>query len=102
MALSRRAFLGSLGVGAAALALGGLSLPVEAAAPALDATLCVGDVFTIAGRYAVNPGTGRASPYLQSFVVTAITGATVTCSPPNAITRSSIRPLASVHRPPPR
>lgn len=89
MTMSRRAFLGSLGAGAAALAFGGISLPAAGttdAAAVLEQTLQVGDVFTIAGRYALNPITRTPSAHLQEFVITAIVGPTITVSP--ASTRS--------------
>lgn len=74
MAVTRRAFLGSLGIGAAALALGGISQPASASAKAvpaaLDTTLRAGDVFTIAGRQSLNPLTRKATGHLQRFVVT--------------------------------
>jgi hypothetical protein len=53
---------------------------VEAAKPALvdacsSASMKVGDVFTIAGKYAMNPITGKATGHLQQFVVRAeVTG----------------------------
>lgn len=58
-------------------------------AGAAGATINVGDTFTIAGVFAVNPRTKQRLPFLQQFVVRAATttsgageDATVTISPP--------------------
>lgn len=107
MAITRRAFLGSLGVGAAAVAFGGVSLPasvgtltVEAsteAAVAFGETLRVGDIFTIAGRYAFNPVTRKPTKHLQSFMVTAIVGDDVSVTPfiARPVKRADVMPLAT-------
>lgn len=107
MTISRRAFLGSLGVGAAAVAFGGVSLPASVgtitvnatteAAAALDQTLLVGDIFTISGRYAVNPVTRKATSHLQQFMVTAIVGDDVSMTPFAArpVKRADVMPLGT-------
>jgi len=40
---------------------------------ALDEILHVGDTFTIAGRYAIDPITRKATDVLQKFIVTSVT-----------------------------
>lgn len=104
MAISRREFLQSLGLGAAAVAFGGVSLetapasvPTMTIAADFNATLCVGDVFTISGYHAFNPITRAATGHLQEFVVTAITGQTVSMSPhlSRHVDRDEIRRLAA-------
>ncbi len=69
--MNRRQFLKALGVSAAAVQFGGgLSAPTIET-PAWDAlALHAGDVFTIAGKYAVNPVTGSETAFLQHFIVT--------------------------------
>ncbi len=85
--LDRRTFLRRLGFGtvaAAAAATGALDverllwvpgektifLPPPPTIMALGDTLHVGDIFTIEGRYAVNPSTYRVTKHLQQFIVT--------------------------------
>lgn len=85
--LDRRAFLRRLGFGtvAAAAAANGvldverllwapgertIILPAAPTIAPLSQTLLRGDIFTIAGRYTVNPITRQATPFLQQFVVT--------------------------------
>ncbi len=75
MAQTRREFLKTLGLAAAAVSFGA-SLPADAGGPvtapaALDEVLHVGDVFTIAGRYAFNPVTFKETDVLQQFIVTS-------------------------------
>lgn len=83
MTLSRRGFIGGLAGLAGVL----FSAPVlesfkasESATPAVPLEKAVwsspeafakGDVFTIAGRYAINPVTQRSTGVLQRFVVTS-------------------------------
>jgi len=76
MPQTRRDFLKTLGLAAAAVSFGA-ALPAEAGGPvpdaaALDEVLRVGDVFTIAGRYAVNPITRKTTDVLQQFIVTSV------------------------------
>ena len=86
LVMDRRAFLARLGFGtvaAAAAASGVLDLerllwtPGErtiflppAVSPLAEA-FTVGDVFTINGVYALNPGTGQRTDHLQQFVATS-------------------------------
>lgn len=79
MALTRREFVAGLGMAAGAVAFAPSSLLPPAVVE--NATLLVGDVFTIAGRYAVHPLTRKATTHLQQFVVTAVNGATMSMSP---------------------
>jgi hypothetical protein len=67
--MNRRAFLLSMGVAAGAVALGGV--PITAAQ--LDQPFQPGDIFTIEGRYAINPVTRHVTPHLQCFMVTRVT-----------------------------
>lgn len=84
--MNRRAFLASLGIGAAAIALdpelllwkpGARSIFLPTPAPSLVTSvgLTIGDVFTIDGLYAINPVTGRGTGYLQNYIITATTEA---------------------------
>lgn len=85
--IDRRAFLRRLGFGtvaAAAAATGAIDLerllwspsektifiPPAPTIATLQETLEIGDIFTIGGRYAINPQTRRATKFLQQFVVT--------------------------------
>lgn len=79
--MNRRAFLGSLAAVAAGLALDPeralwvpnakrIFLPSVAPVVRTPIALTKGDIFTIAGSYAVNPA-GLSVPFLQQFVVTA-------------------------------
>lgn len=79
--MNRREFLKRLGVSAAAVSF--LELPTAPVQvidpPMVPATgwsggemLRVGDVFTIAGKNAINPLTGAETELLQNFVVTAV------------------------------
>lgn len=75
--MNRRQFLAALGVAAGAVHLNGLSmLEAEASLP-----LAFGDLFTIAGVYAVNPVTGQPTPFLRMFMVTAVTDGQVEFTP---------------------
>lgn len=47
------------------------TLNVTGAAPTTTGTIKAGDIFTLAGVYAVNPVTKQVMPYLQQFTVTA-------------------------------
>lgn len=79
--MNRRAFFGRLAV------LGGAALLPWRPQPALafrpDAfRLTRGDIITIAGRYAVNPMTGKTTMHLKQFVVTAdVTSAEIAARP---------------------
>lgn len=89
--MNRREFLAALGLGAAAVTFNGLPWPeptpivdgvVGAPTVSLAEAFRVGDVFTIEGRYAVNPITREATRHLQTFVVTSVTdGGGVVMSP---------------------
>lgn len=75
--MNRRAFIKAVGATAAATTVFGLpSLPsAPCAAPTVTSgwtsgTFHAGDVFTIAGQYAINPLTGAPTSYLQQFMVT--------------------------------
>lgn len=76
--MNRRAFLAALGLTAASVTLNGWPWPAPAdlSQPVFASEfLKVGDVFTIAGRYALNPITRKPTSHLQQFVVTAsVTG----------------------------
>ncbi len=102
--MNRRAFLARLGFGtvaAAAAATGVIDiekllwvpgektifLPPSPTIATLGETLHIGDVFTIAGRYAINPRTYRTTQWLQQFVVTA------TVAEGKVLTSDIIRPL---------
>lgn len=72
--MDRRGFLSALRLSAVALTLNGLPWPAPAdlSRPAFTSEFFkVGDVFTIAGRYQVDPITRQATRTLQRFVVTA-------------------------------
>ncbi len=86
--IDRRAFLRRLGFGtiaAAAAATGAIDierllwmpgektivLPAAPTIATLSENLNIGDVITFAGRYAVNPRTGKTTEFLQQFVITA-------------------------------
>jgi hypothetical protein len=74
-AMNRREFIKALGLSAAAVAFvpGAAAEPTYASAGAgLDEVLHIGDVFTIEGRYAVNPITRQATHVLQRFIVTSV------------------------------
>ena len=75
--MNRRGFLARL-VAAPIVALAVLRASIVDAAQAAEpeivgvaTTLQRGDMFTIAGRYAVNPMTRRSTGWLQQFIVTA-------------------------------
>lgn len=74
--MNRREFIKSLGLAAAAVSF--LPTPTTAEPPyvpataGLDEVLHVGDVFTIEGRYALNPITRESTGILQRFIVTAV------------------------------
>ena len=72
--LTRRGFISACGLTAAAVAFKPASylFPDKTADVALDGALRVGDIFTIAGRYAVNPITGLSTGVPQAFMVTAV------------------------------
>lgn len=100
MAVTRRAFLASLGVAAAAVTLNGLPWPAPAdlSAPTFTSEfLSVGDVFTISGRYAINPITRKPTTHLQQFRVTAVSGDDVSVTPHRArpVKRSDVMPLGT-------
>lgn len=78
--MNRREFLKAAGLTAAVVAVGGVSL-ADAGEVALSETFHVGDIFTIAGRYAVSPHTGVELPFLQQFMTTAIQTDTVSFHP---------------------
>lgn len=80
--LTRRAFLRRLGFGtvaAAAAATGVVDLErllwvpgertIVIPAAVIESTLNVGDVITIAGRYAIDPVTRKATRRLQTFTI---------------------------------
>lgn len=73
--MNRREFLKTLGLTAAAVSFAPSALtetaPVAADA-GLDELLRVGDVFTIEGRYALNPITRTTTNVLQKFIVTSV------------------------------
>lgn len=81
--MKRRDFLKTVGLAAGAVTFNGLAAltPAGAASPVLGAELAIGDVFTIAGKYAVNPITRKATKHLQQFVVTSINEPTIGISP---------------------
>lgn len=99
--MNRRAFLSALGFGtvaAAAAASGVLDIERLLWEPGkktiflptvvpLSETLHMGDIFTIAGRFAVHPTTGRITDTLQAFVVTS------TVSSGRILLRDSIAPM---------
>ena len=74
--MNRREFLQSIGLAAAAVSFGGAEAVVANALPPTSGwateTLHVGDVFTVAGRYAVNPVPRKSTGHLQQFVVTCV------------------------------
>lgn len=72
--MNRREFLASLAVlpmAASAVWSSSATMPVQRFVS--DAVFRIGDVFTIAGTYGVNPMTHQSTGYLQQFVVTATT-----------------------------
>lgn len=93
--MNRREFLKLLGLSAAAVTFTGEIASALAPSSSLPGAtgktlatsgwgtseLCVGDVFTIADHYAVNPLTMRATDHLQQFVITAVTESTVEMMP---------------------
>jgi hypothetical protein len=73
VSITRRRLLELAGLAVGAVALNGV--PLEGAAPAvLDETLQPGDIFTIVGRYALNPITRKSTGQLQQFIVTGVSG----------------------------
>lgn len=62
------------------------------------APLIAGDVFTVAGCYARNPITGKATEFLQQFVATSdVTWAgNVPCAPYRSVHTSEVRPLGTL------
>jgi hypothetical protein len=99
--VTRRAFMGGLLGVVAALAVTPAIEASPTAAPAVPLetggeALQVGDVFTIQGRYAVNPITHKSTGVLQRFVVTQTTSAkAIAASPNNAWSsdKKGVRPL---------
>jgi len=78
--VNRRAFLGTLAAGLAGIALDPerllwvpgqkrIFLPSPSPSLVTSTALTKGDVFTIAGVYAINPATGRTLTTLQNFVI---------------------------------
>lgn len=66
---------------------GGTTIVIKGMTNATD-TVVAGDVFTVAGVYAVNPETKQTLPFLQQFVVTTLATATsnvATCTVSPAI-----------------
>jgi hypothetical protein len=88
--MHRRGFLKAIGIGAAAVAAGDLLNLVSAPAARTISTshwhgtgdpFAVGDVFTIDGRYALNPITRQPTRHLQQWVVTRVDSSGLSASP---------------------
>ncbi len=96
--VDRREFIKAIGATAAAATLAPVEfltpVPVEAVT-----ALHVGDVFTIAAQYAVNPVTGRETDQLQYFTITHVKESEVGIMPPlhgtTRIRRNRVQPLES-------
>lgn len=81
--MKRRDFLKAAGLLAGAVTVNGLAglAPDGAPAAMLSADLEIGDIFTIAGYYAVNPITRQCTEHLQQFVVTHVNDSGVNLYP---------------------
>ena len=99
--------------GLSALVAAAVPWPAEAKpakpAPPCDVTtdgwcstdLHVGDVFTIEGRYAINPITHKPTEMLQCFIVTAVAADSASVEVYPGRERVSVTRTKSVKRPPP-
>lgn len=87
--LNRRGFIGLLAGAAIAPFLPAVTLngqpwpePADLSKPAFTSEfLRKGDVFTIQGRYALHPVTGKPTAHLQQFVVTSVVGGSASIAP---------------------
>lgn len=84
--MKRREFLSLMGMSAAAVSFGLVSDPTRNPASTLtvaelEAEFRPADLFTIAGRYAVNPVTGQPTQFLQYFIVTNVSADVISFTP---------------------